>query len=360
MDVPGLVRSALDGEDVAASVPLRGEDALYLTPTRTVVYRGNSLLSDEAVEEYPHDAERVEVSEGRRKSTITLSYGLDGERTLTVPGGSLDDVLHTVLAGVFNGTGVTDPGETTVRTYRFSEMTLIVTSDRVVKHVGNAVWDEDYEQIHYDDVTGLDVEEGSVATQLVLETRTRPERIKTPTDRARDVREHVEEALLEYHGAASLEAFERERAAEAAAESRATDDADASTGADDARGADAAVTFDSPGLDPITTDGPDDVPGDGGVGGGNVDRSPASDPQSSGARDGQGAASGSEGDGRTDDADGFAGSAFETAVESRESDREALAERLRALDDAMERQEELLAEQRALVEELATELSRDR
>jgi len=45
-------------------------------------------------------------------------------------------VLHPVLAGVLNGNGITDPGETVVKTYRFSELTLIITSDRLVKHIG--------------------------------------------------------------------------------------------------------------------------------------------------------------------------------------------------------------------------------
>jgi hypothetical protein len=58
MDVPGIVESELDGEDVAASVSLGSEDVLYVTPTRTLIYRSDGLLSDESVEEYPHDAER--------------------------------------------------------------------------------------------------------------------------------------------------------------------------------------------------------------------------------------------------------------------------------------------------------------
>lgn len=205
MDVPGIVQGALDDEEVAASVSLGGEDALFVTPTRTLVYRSESLLSDESVESYPHDAERVTVKDGRRKTRITLTYSIDGERDFAVPSSAADDVLHPVLAGVLNGAGVTDPGETVVQTFRFSELTLIVTSDRLLKHVGSAVWDADHEQYHFEDVTGLDFEEGSVATQIVIEVDGRPQRIKTPNEHVAVVRERLTGALFAYYDVDSLD-----------------------------------------------------------------------------------------------------------------------------------------------------------
>ncbi|MFC5366089.1 DUF7115 domain-containing protein [Salinirubrum litoreum] len=207
MDLPEIVQTALDGEGVAARVDLGGEDDLLVTPTRTLIYRAEGLLSDESVEEYPHDAERIEVSEGRRKSKITLDYGLDGEETFAVPSKRLQDALHPVIAGVMNAAGITDPGETVKQTFRFSELTLVVTSARVVKHIGTAVWDEDYEEYHYDDVTDLTFEDGSVATSIVLEVGGRQERIKAPNDAAREVREGLESALLAYYDVGSLEEF---------------------------------------------------------------------------------------------------------------------------------------------------------
>ncbi|MFC3477094.1 DUF7115 domain-containing protein [Halobacterium litoreum] len=209
MNAPALVQSSLEDEDVAAHVPLKGEDALFVTPTRTVVYKADGLLSDEGVDEYPHDAERIEVSEGRRKAKVTMDYGLDGDDTFSVPSKKLDDVLHPVLAGVLNAAGVTGPGETVKRTFRFSELTLVVTSDRVVKHVGAAMWGPDHEEIDFETVTGIDVEEGSVASQLVLETTGRTERIKAPSEEFRDVRETVEEAVFAFHDAANAAEFER-------------------------------------------------------------------------------------------------------------------------------------------------------
>ncbi|QDX40607.1 hypothetical protein [Salarchaeum sp. JOR-1] len=209
MDVPAAVDAALDGESVAARIPLRGEDALFVTATRTLAYRADGLLSDESVTEYSHAAERITVAEGRRKSKVTLDYGLEGEDTLTVPAGKLDDALHPIIAGVLNHADVTAAGETVKRTYRFSELTLIVTSDRLVKHVGAAVWDEDYEEIVFGEVTDIDTEEGNVASQLVLETTGRTQRIKAPNDSFRDVRETVEDALFAAHDADDYQEFRR-------------------------------------------------------------------------------------------------------------------------------------------------------
>ncbi|WP_049935730.1 DUF7115 domain-containing protein [Haloplanus natans] len=248
MSLPDIVQSALDGESVAARVGLGGDDLLLVTPTRTIVYRAEGLLSDEAVEEYPHDAEHVGVSEGRRKAKVTLDYGLDGERTFSVPTKQLDQVLHPVLAGVFNARGITDPGETVKQTFRFSELTIVITSDRLVRHIGAPVWDEEYEEYHYDDVTDLDFEEGSVATSVVITVDGRQERFKTPNDRARAVREALVGAVCTYHGVDDLEEL---RAAAARTET-GEDDAD---GADDADG-DGTVSF-GDGPDPLDTSGVD-------------------------------------------------------------------------------------------------------
>ncbi|ADB61014.1 hypothetical protein Htur_2131 [Haloterrigena turkmenica DSM 5511] len=204
MSVPGIVQSTLNGDEIAARVSLGGEDELFITSSSTLVYRSDGILSDESVEEYPHEADRLTLSEGRRKTKFTLEYPLEGTKEFTVPSDKTDAVLHPVLAGVLNGNGITDPGETVVKTYRFSELTLIITSDRLVKHIGGAVWDGDYEGYHFDDVTKLAFEDGSVATQIVLTVAGRPERIKAPNEEANDLRERLKRALFEYHGVTSL------------------------------------------------------------------------------------------------------------------------------------------------------------
>jgi hypothetical protein len=205
MSLPEIVQSSLDGESVAARVGLGGDDVLLVTPTRTLVYRADGLLSDEAVEEFPHDAEHVGVAEGRRKAKITLDYGLDGERTFPVPTKRLDQVLHPVLAGVLNARGITDPGETVKQTFRFSELTIVVTSARLVRHIGEAVWDEEYDEYRFDDVTDLDFEEGSVATSVVITVGGRQERFKAPNDQARALREGLVAAVCAYHDVEDLD-----------------------------------------------------------------------------------------------------------------------------------------------------------
>lgn len=204
MTVPGIVQSTLGGDEIVARVALGGDDELFITSTDSIIYRADGLLSDESVEEFPHDADRLTISEGRRKTRFTLEYALDGTRDFTIPSGSTDTVLTPLVAGVLNGNGISDPDEAVMQTYRFSELTLIVTSDRLVKHIGEAVWDEDFEQYHFDDVTNLSFEDGSVATQIVLEVDGRPKRIKAPNDEAVDLRERLERALFAYHGVDSL------------------------------------------------------------------------------------------------------------------------------------------------------------
>jgi hypothetical protein len=342
MDVPALVQSSLGDEDVAAHVALKGEDALFVTPTRTLLYTADGLLSDESVEEFPHDAEGVEVSEGRRKAKVTLDYGLDGEKSFSIPSASLDDVLHPTLAGVLNAADVTDPGETVKRTYRFSELTLVVTSDRVVKHIGSAVWGPDYEEIAFATVTGIDTEDGNVSSQLVLETTDRTERIKAPNEQFRAVRETVEEALFAYHDVDSAAELDAANAGESAG--AATEE----------------VSFGG-GVDPIDTSGvgEDDkeeaaaspepeAPGGSGGGGGNAQSAEAASTQV--AADEEAA---------REEADEFESSGFRTAAEKVEPpvDPEALevelaemADVVEDLADTVERQQEVIEAQQAAIE----------
>ncbi|WP_255212482.1 hypothetical protein [Halorubrum sp. CBA1229] len=207
MTLPDLLAETVGDESVVAEVSLGGDDRLAVTPTRTLVYRGDGLLSDESVAEYSHDVERIAISTGRRKAKLTLGYGLDGDETLSLPAKRADEALHPILAGVLSATGVTDPGESVLRTFRFSELTLVVTSDRLVKHVGSAVWDEEFEEFPYADLTDLDFEEGTVATAVVLAHGGRSERFKAPNESARALRETLVDAVCDFHDVASLEEF---------------------------------------------------------------------------------------------------------------------------------------------------------
>jgi len=390
MSQPEIVQSSLDGESVAASVGLGGEDRLLVTPTRTLVYRAEGLLSDESVEEYPHDAEHVGVEEGRRESTVTLDYGLDGERTFTVPTKTLDSVLHPVLAGVLNAAGITEPGETIKQTFRFSELTVVVTSARLVRHIGEAVWDEEYDEYHFDDVPDLDFEEGSVATSVVITVGGRQERFKTPNDSARALRESLVSAVCAHHGVDDLAGL---RAA------TAPDDGDEGS-ADGASDDDGRVSF-GEGPEPLgagnptTEEGRDaTATGDGGEDGTASDRSQSGDTggrrpagsrqraddseeqRSSGNRPraddgtergsagGRGAdasaTDGSTGNGtQSDDGEGsgFGDSGFQSATEF---DDPAVARELADLRDAVEEQNERLERQRRTIERLIEELRQGR
>jgi len=218
MSLPELVTERLGDEQPVAEVSLGGDDRLLVTPTRTLIYRAEGLLSDESVEELAHDVEQITIETGRRKATLVLDYGLDGEKSVTLPKGKLDEVLHPMLAGVLDAHGVTDPGESVKRTFRFSELTLVVTSKRVVKHIGQPVWDEEFEEFPFEDVTDLVFEPGNVATSVVLTMEDHQERFKAPNDDARAVEAALKDALLTYYDVPDIEAF-RELSADEEGES---------------------------------------------------------------------------------------------------------------------------------------------
>lgn len=242
MSVPEPVRERLHDEQVEAAVSLGDDDTLVVTRTRTLVYRGEGLISDASVAEHSHDAEAISLSEGRRKVTLRLDYGVDGENEFAIPASALEDALPPLLSAIMRTNGVLEAGEAIEEVYRLGELTIVVAGGRVVKHVGDALWDEDAAEYDYDDVTGLDVEKGSVSSQLIVEVGGRPQWIKLPSDRAREIREGIEAALLSHHGAASYREFERRQGddepgtgsgSETGGESEGTaDPGDASEGSD--------------------------------------------------------------------------------------------------------------------------------
>jgi len=208
MDIPDLVQRALDDEEIQAGVSLGDEDAVCLTPTRTLVYRGEGLLSDEQVSEYSHDVEQITVSEGRRKTKFTLQY-IDGTNSFTVPANRGEKVLELFLEGVLRLEEVIESRESILGVYRFSELTVIIAEGRLIKHIGEPVWNEDYEVYDFEAVTRLEFERASVATSIAISVDGRPKRIKVPNDTAPVVRQTLEKALFEYYDVASLEELNR-------------------------------------------------------------------------------------------------------------------------------------------------------
>ncbi|WP_255148756.1 DUF7115 domain-containing protein [Halorarius halobius] len=313
MDVPSVVRERLDGESVHTRVPLGGDDAVFVTPTRTLVYRAEGLLSDESVAAYPHGVERLDLSTGRRKATFELTY-VDTSGQFKVPADRVDDVLEPVLEGVLAAAGVCEDGERVRELYRFSELTLAITDGRLVKHIGGPVWDPDHETFPFADVTGLDAEEGSVATQLVVELDGRPNRVKVPSEKAELVRRALEEAVLDYHGVDSL--------AELGEKQGVTDDGEEAD----------TETFEGSGIAPLVGDDADDPDDDA------VDRLESTDAQGD-----QPTTEPSTPDSGADDDD----------------DDEVLA-RLDALEAAVDRQNDLIQKQQETIETLVEELRRGR
>lgn len=350
MDLPDIVTSTLGSEEsVLTRVPLGGEDALLVTNERTLVYRAEGLLSEESIEQFPHDAERIVVSEGRRNAKLTLDYGLDGEQTIKLPAKRLSDVLEYVLAGVLDATDVLDAAEEVTQVFRFSELTLVVTTKRVVKHIGEPVWDEDFEQFHYEDVTDLTFEEGSVATSVVLRLGDRQERFKAPNEQARAVREALESVLLSFHGVESLEELRIRRESE--------DDVDpAGDGEQASENVDFGAGPDPLGASPAESAEHESMESPRQTGGSGAATVASTDEQPAVAAGGASAAEEEDTVSDSDAGDQFAGSGFQPAGGS-ESE---LAAEVAKLREAVERQSEQLSEQREIIQTLIEELRRGR
>jgi hypothetical protein len=325
MSLPDIVADALDGETVATRLSLGGDDELILTPERTLVYRAGGVLRDESVAEYPHEVERLTVSRGRRKASIGFEYPVDGDGDVSVPDSRLDEFLEPVLAGILRKQGATDPEERFRTAFRFSEMTVVVTSERVLKHVGTAVWDGTYDSYHFEDVIDLDYEPGDVATGIVLAVDGRKQRIKAPNERLAELRQELESALFAYHDVTSADELGAERDHDRAEEEP-----------------DGVVGFDQ-GVDPLDPGSP---PGQLDVEGTESDRDAPAVP----ARENE--ASEEE----VEDEQSGTDTPFTEDLEpppSRDADPDPdVAEELEALRETVERQNRILARQEAAIERL--------
>ncbi|MFB6166092.1 MAG: hypothetical protein ABEJ31_13105 [Haloarculaceae archaeon] len=342
MEIPDLVRTELGGEEISAGVGLGDEDLVCLAPSRTLLYRGEGLLSDESVEAFPHDVERLAVTDGRRKTKFELTY-VDGTRSFSVPNSRARPVLELLMEGVLSAAGVSDDGESVRGAFRFSELALVVTDGRVVKHVGSAVWSEDYEVYPFADLTGLSFEESSVATEVVLEVGGRPQRIKTPNEQAHKVKQVLEEAAFEFVGVDSLEAL---NAAVGSEEPAATDES-----ADDESGGLGTDIEIGAGIDPLVTD---DDGGDDASAGSTASQAAAGrrdEPTSTGTDPGRQSAA-------TESAETTSRGAGRGTADGAELD--AVEAQLAELTATVERQNELLEKQQRTIQQLIEELRQGR
>lgn len=340
MEIPDLVGREAGDEGIESAVNLGDESLVCFTPTRTLLYSGDSLLSDESIEVFAHDAERLAISEGRRKTAFTLEY-VDRQERFKIPAGRTEPVLERLLDGVLGTTGVIERDESIGGVFRFSELTIVVTEARLLKHIGGYVWDADYQEYRYADVTGLEFEEGSVATQIVLSVDGRPQRIKAPSDEAELLRRTLTEALFGYYDVRSLD--------------KLNDAVGADEQAPDATDDDGFVFDDS--ISPLVEDTGTSTPA-------NPDSVSTTDSVDAGDSDSL-LSSSSGGDSAGTDASGHRTSRSDTAGETVSpsqaidpEDFEELEAQVSELRTAVERQNEMLDSQHETIQQLIEELRR--
>ncbi|QLD84773.1 hypothetical protein HWV23_03270 [Natronomonas halophila] len=321
-ELPERLVEAVGDATAIELIDIGGGDIVAITPAETYCYRSEGLLSDETVDRYPHDIDRLTTEAGRRKTTIHFET-IDGERSLTVPGNVADEVIEAILKGVLRTADVVDDGETIQALFRFSELTLVVTEDQLLKHVGSAVWNDDYEAFAYEALTDLDFEEGSVATQVIVEVDGRRQRVKVPNEHAGRVRQEVQSAVFEYHDVSSLGGLR--------AEVREEEDEEESEADEDDTDSESSAVVDSDWSPPADQDV----------------TSLSENKASSGGTDES--ITGSDAERNTDDAAGA------TAA-----DVDALAEQVDELTETVERQSELIEAQQETLEKLVDELRRGR
>jgi len=203
MEVPDLLRQRLDAEP-RRGVALDGDDVAVITRDRTFIYHEEGLLTDAIIEVYDNNIERLTVSQGRRNTTFHLEY-LDDTSQFAVTNSYAEAMLEGLFDGILAAADVLDDDEELLGVYLFSDLTVVVTDARLVKHIGASVWETDAEVYPFEAVTGLDFEDGAVATQVVLWVDGRAERIKAPNDEAPLLRQTLTRALCAFHGVDSLD-----------------------------------------------------------------------------------------------------------------------------------------------------------
>jgi hypothetical protein len=333
--LPDLLARAVGDATVIDTIEIGGGDTIVVTHETTYVYRSDGLLKDESVETFEHAVERLSVRTKRRKHSIQFET-IDSEESFTVPAKIIDDVLEAMVQGILLTNGTVDPDEELLSLFRFSELTLVITDRRLFQHIGGAVWDDDFEAVEYDELSGLDFERGSVATQVVLETHDRRRRVKVPNEHAGTVRRVVRDAVFAFRDIDSLEQLRTEDSSDPKTDEAAESDAEdapetaASTDADNGASPDPEDSFVSAGWSP---------PGEADA----SDRTDDGQPQQRPAN------------AATEHVDENAGTGVSNGAEVT-----ALSERVETLSQQIEQQTELIESQQELIEQLVDELRRGR
>lgn len=204
MSLPGGVSMLVDEDELINRIELDDRRTLFVTPSRAIAYRERSMLTEESVESYPTDLERLTLEEGKRQVTVTFEYPDEADRTLDLPKSSMAAALKALLASVIRATDVLEADEDIEELYRFNELTVVLTDRRLIKHVGHALWGETHEAIDYEIIRDLHTEEGQVSTGVIIETTGATERFKLPKDSADRFIAQIEDAVCAYHDVAAL------------------------------------------------------------------------------------------------------------------------------------------------------------
>jgi hypothetical protein len=341
--LPELLSEAVGDATVVDTVDIGGGDAVAVTNRETHVYRSDGLLSDESVETFGHDVDRLSVRSKRRKGEIRLE-DIDTEESFTVASKVADPIVEAMLEGILRTTGVIEADETVVAQFRFSELTFVVTENRLLEHVGGAVWDGDFEAVEHADLTGLDFEKASVATQVVIETDQRRRRVKVPNEHAGDVQRAIQDAVFGFYGTSSLKELRAELSP--ASESETEPTPDGAAGSQHAGNDRSSVLETSASTDPPADQASEQF----------VSADWTSSPDRSSGTDAWGL-----GSSESPASDSVAGSADDvSAARTDEPDVETLARRVESLSEQVEHQTELIESQRELIEQLVDELRRGR
>jgi hypothetical protein len=341
MEIPDLVRQQRGDEEIVSAVNLGDEDLACFTPTRTLLYQGEGILSDDSLDVFDHDVERLKLSAGRRKATFTLEY-VDRTEQFSVPKSRTEPVLQRLLDGILHMADVLASAEEVLGVHRFSELLLIITDARLVKHVGAYVWDEDFEEYPYESVTGLSFEDGQVATQIVISVDGRPQRIKAPNDKAPMVKQTLTDALFDYYDVETLAGLN---------DSIGTDETNEAGSSVDAGTTSSDIEFDES-ITPLVGDADDDA--DSGESNTVSQTETLTDPTVEDTADSDGEADGSTGEEQSATTVGSASDSPTVTVDAEEL--ETLQQQLSKLTTAVQRQNELLTQQHETIDQLVEEL----
>lgn len=201
-ELPALLAETVD-DDIVERVDLGGDDVVVVTTGETHVYRSEGLLSDESVDTFSHDVDSLAIETGRRK-TVVRFVGHTDERSFKLPAATSETVTDAILEGILRTKEIIESTESCRSMFRFSDLTFVITDQRLLKHVGGAIYADDFETVRYDEISSLDFEEGAVATQVVVQANGRSHRVKVPNEHARRVRQAVEAAVFDFYNVDSL------------------------------------------------------------------------------------------------------------------------------------------------------------